>query len=105
MYFLPFLDDGLSLAVEECEKLVEGIEKIKKQHNKNILKTSVDSLSRNWGSCCQNIFETVLSCAAAGIKVYSSCIRMKVSFTAGIVLNKKNLCSLCDGKFHQKYLF
>ena len=89
--------------IEKCEKLVEGIEKIKKQQNKNIWKTRVDNLSSNWESCRQNIFETVLSCAAANIEICSSCLKNESVIYCGDCVQQKKLCSLCDEKVHKKY--
>ena len=98
-----FLDDGLSLVIEECEKLVEGMEKIKKQQTKDTWKTRVDNLSSNWESCRQNIFETVLSCAEAKTKICSSYLKNESVINCRDCVEQKNLCSMCDEKVHQKY--
>ena len=62
--YLPYIRIRLSLLLINLLSqltiyLVEGIEKIKKQQNKDIWKTRVGNLSSNWESCHQNIFETV----------------------------------------------
>ena len=98
-----FPDGHLSMLIEECEKLLDGIEKINKQQNKDVWRKRMENLSTNWESCRQNIFETVLSCAAANIDTCSRCLVNESVIYCQYCVNQKSLCSLCDEEVHKKY--
>ena len=90
------------MLIEECEKLLE-VEKINKQQNKCNWKKRMENLSTNWESCRQNIFDTVLSSAAANIDTCSRCLVNKCVIYCQECPDPKSLCSACDEEVHQKY--